>query len=87
MPKRTYAEIFLDELMDLSGDEPCLIGNRTLRKALGWNEDRYEWIKSQLYEEDLIILGRGKGGSVGLANVPGLKHFDCSFLIPTKIKL
>jgi hypothetical protein len=71
MQKRTYAEIFLDELTDLSGDEPCLIGNTTLRNTLGWDSDRYERIKSQLYEEGLIILGKGKGGSVGLATAPG----------------
>jgi TIR domain len=71
MPRRTYAEIFLDTLTDLSGDEPSLIGNRTLRKALDWDEDRYEMIKYQLYNEGQIILGRGKGGSVGLANAPG----------------
>src|SRR5437763_11455102 len=71
MPRRTYAEIFLDKVTELSGDEPCLIGNRTLRKALDWDEDRYEMIKAQLYYEGQIILGRGKGGSVGLANAPG----------------
>ena len=71
MPRRTYAEIFLDKLTELSGDEPCLVGNKTLRSELDWDEDRYEWIKSQLYEEGSIILGRGKGGSVGLANAPG----------------
>jgi len=71
MPRRTYAEIFLDKLTDLSGDEPSLIGNKTLRKGLGWDEDRYELIKTQLYYEGQIILGRGKGGSVGLANAPG----------------
>ena len=71
MPRRTYAEIFLDTLTDLSGDEPCLVGNKTLRRALDWDEDRYEMIKNQLYYEGQIILGRGKGGSVGLASAPG----------------
>ena len=71
MPRRTYAEIFLDKLTDLSGDEPSLIGNRTLRKELDWDGDRYEMIKNQLYYEGQIILGRGKGGSVGLASAPG----------------
>jgi hypothetical protein len=71
MPRRTYAEIFLAKLTELSGDEPCLIGNKTLRNALDWDEDRYELTKDQLYWENQIILGRGRGGSVGLANVPG----------------
>lgn len=71
MPRRTYAEIFLDKLTNLSGDEPCLIGNRALRKALDWDEDRYDMIKNQLFYEGQIILGRGKGGSVGLASAPG----------------
>ncbi|WP_281784310.1 toll/interleukin-1 receptor domain-containing protein [Sinimarinibacterium flocculans] len=71
MPRRTYAEIFLDTLEELSGDEPRLVGNKTLRNALGWDAERYEWIRSQLYEEGLVIIGRGKGGSVGLAVAPG----------------
>ena len=71
MPRRTYSEIFLDKLTELSGDEPCLIGNKTLRDELDWDEDRYEWIKAQLFDENQIILGRGKGGSVGLATAPG----------------
>jgi hypothetical protein len=71
MPRRTYAEIFLDKLTELSGDEPSLIGNKTLRDELDWDEDRYEWIKAQLFDENRIILGRGKGGSVGLATAPG----------------
>lgn len=71
MPRRTYAEIFLDKLTELSGDEPSLIGNKTLRDELDWDDDRYEWIKAQLFDENRIILGRGKGGSVGLATAPG----------------
>jgi hypothetical protein len=40
---------------------------------LRWDQDRYDQVKSQLQEGNSIIVGRGKGGSVGLAKVPGTK--------------
>jgi hypothetical protein len=71
--RRTYAQLFIAKLQELSGGEQQLIGNVTLRGELGWDEDRYERVKTQLYGENLIILGRGRGGSVGLADAPGSK--------------
>ena len=71
--KRSYREIFMDELTKVSAGEQKLVGNISFREALGWDEDRYNQVKSQLVEENAIIVGRGKGGSVGLANLPGTK--------------
>jgi TIR domain len=65
--RRTYAEIFIDKLKKISKGEQRLIGNKTLREQLGWDDDRYDRIKKQLVNENAVIVGRGKGGSVGLA--------------------
>src|SRR5207249_4574257 len=57
---------------ELAGDQK-LIGNTAVRDALGWDEDRYKRVKSQLLEEKLVVVGRGYGGTVGLASAPGSK--------------
>jgi hypothetical protein len=36
--RRTYREVFIDKLEELSGDGQKLIGNITLQKNLGWDE-------------------------------------------------
>lgn len=70
--RRSYRELFLDKLRALSNDEQKLIGNIKLRSELGWEEDKYNRIRSQLREENLVIIGTGKGGSVGLATTQGV---------------
>lgn len=69
--KRTHRELFLDKLKALSNGEQRLIGNIALRNALNWDEVKYNRIKAQLREENLVVIGTGKGGSVGLANAQG----------------
>lgn len=71
--RRSYRDSFLDKLKELTGDEQKLISNNAVREALGWDEDRYIRIKGQLLDENLLVVGRGYGGSVGLANAPGSK--------------
>jgi hypothetical protein len=71
--RRTHAELFVDKLRELSGEEQQLIPNRTVRDALGWNEERYWRIRSQLVDQRKVIVGQGWGGRVGLANAPGSK--------------
>lgn len=71
--RRTNAQLFLDKLSDLTGGEPKLIGNKSLREELGWDESRYARIRAELLNQDKIIVGRGYGGSVGLATLPGAK--------------
>jgi hypothetical protein len=69
--RRSYRELFIDELKKLSKGEQKLVANEALRDALGWQYERYKRIKGDLVEERAIIVGRGRGGSVGLANAPG----------------
>ena len=69
--RRTYAELFLDALNDMSGGNPTLQSNNAVREKLGWDVDRYNRIKEQLREDGSIIVGRGRGGTVALATAKG----------------
>jgi TIR domain len=71
--RRTNAQLFLDKLTQLSEGQQQLIGNKTLREALGWEDDRYSRIRSGLVDQRKVIVGRGYGGTVGLATAPGTK--------------
>ncbi|MFZ0662099.1 MAG: toll/interleukin-1 receptor domain-containing protein [Acidobacteriaceae bacterium] len=63
--------MFIGKLLELSGGEPSLIGNKTLQRALDWDDDRYKRIRSELQGRNEIIRGKGQGGSVGIADKPG----------------
>ncbi len=69
--RRTYRDIFLSALTELSDRGKQLVANRILRENLDWDNDRYRRVKEQLAEEGSLILGRGQGGTVGLAITPG----------------
>ena len=71
--RRSYSQLFVDKLTDLSGGEQRLIGNKSLREALNWDEAKYNRIRAELLNQHEIIVGRGQGGTVGLASVPGTK--------------
>jgi TIR domain len=71
--RRSYGELFMAALSDLSKGQQILVGNGALQERLGWDDTRYDRIKGQLVDENAIIVGRGRGGSVGLANAPGTK--------------
>jgi hypothetical protein len=71
--RRSYRDIFLDKMKELSGKEQKLISNSNVREALGWDEEQYKRIKGQLLDENILVVGRGYGGSVGLASAPGSK--------------
>lgn len=43
-------------------------GNGALRPVLGWDEDTYSQVKDALVSDGLLIPGRGRGGTVSLAN-------------------
>ena len=76
--RRTFYELFLDKLRELSSEEQPFVSNPTLREALKWDNERYTRIKAQLVSEGSISVGRGYGGSVGLAagtNSDALKVF------------
>lgn len=77
-PRRTQAELFLDQLSQLAGGIDKPISNKALRNALGWEEDRYWRIHRQLSIQNKIEIGKGYGGSVCLNNAhnnKGLKLF------------
>jgi hypothetical protein len=42
-------------------------GNGALRLTLGWSESRYWKVHGILFEAEMIVKGRGRGGSVTLA--------------------
>ena len=65
--RRTNRDLFLDKLKALSNDETPLITNQTLREELKWEDTKYKQIKRQLFDEGLIISGKGHGGKVGLS--------------------
>jgi hypothetical protein len=71
--RRTYSEIFLNKLSELASGTEKLISNKALREFLGWDEDRYKRIRSELRDQNKINIGKGFGGSVGLVNNPGAK--------------
>ncbi len=74
--RRTQRDIFIDELSKLSNNGQKLISNNILKNSLRWSDDKYSRIKDQLINEDAILIGRGQGGSVGLANIPGSKALN-----------
>ena len=55
---------FLATLEALGGSA----GNQRLQTELGWADATYQRVKAQLIEEGRIVTGRGRGGSVALAN-------------------
>ena len=69
----SYRDTFLQAVQDLSGGESKLLTNASVRDKLGWGDDRYKRIKSQLLDEKLLMVGRGYGGTVGLASPTSLK--------------
>jgi hypothetical protein len=71
--RRTAEEMFLDKLSKLTKGEPTLILNSTLRDALGWSDEKYSAIRVQLRNDQLINVGQGQGGKVGLAKLPNTK--------------
>ncbi len=60
----------MDQLRSESNGEQRPIGNMALRNAPGWSEEKYARIKAELLYEGKIITGRGRGGSVAIAEVP-----------------
>lgn len=76
--RRTYAQLFLDKLELLAPGGQKLIKNKTLREELGWDEERYKRVRRELADQKKIVIGRGWGGLVGLAeppSSPGLNLF------------
>jgi len=63
------ADEFLGALAALGGSA----GNGRLRETLEWDEASYEAVKAELQSRRLIVPGRGRGGSVALADGSGVE--------------
>jgi type I restriction enzyme M protein len=63
MPSETNKQKLLATLEELGSRA----GNKRLREALGWQERTYENARAELIEEGRIVPGKGRGGSVRLA--------------------
>lgn len=59
----TREERFLEVLAELGGSA----GNGKLQAELGWQDATYVRVQAALIEEGKIVKGRGRGGSVALA--------------------
>jgi len=71
MPQTEFLEVteaqraeFLAALQGINGQSS---GNTSLRKHLCWNEALYNAVKENLIASQKILLGKGRGGSVSLA--------------------
>ena len=60
---RAMQEFFILELQQRGG----AAGNGALREALGWSDAAYDRVKQALLQAGQILPGRGRGGSVRLA--------------------
>ncbi|MFM7312231.1 MAG: hypothetical protein ACKO0M_03530, partial [Cyanobium sp.] len=58
---------FLGALAALGGSA----GNGRLRDVLEWDQATYDVVKAELLSRDLIVPGRGRGGSVALTDGEG----------------
>jgi hypothetical protein len=68
--RRTAEQVFLDKLSKLTHGEQTLILNATLREELGWRDEKYNAVRIQLRHDQLINMGQGHGGKVGLGKTP-----------------
>jgi type I restriction enzyme M protein len=64
MVREALQDKFLKTLAELGGSA----GNGRLQTELGWQDDTYWRVQPALVEEGLIVKGRGRGGSVALAD-------------------
>ncbi|HME26680.1 MAG TPA: class I SAM-dependent DNA methyltransferase [Acetobacteraceae bacterium] len=64
MVRESLRERFLETLKASGGSA----GNTRLRGELGWQEDTYWAVHAALVEAGEVVAGRGRGGSVALAN-------------------
>ncbi len=64
MVREALRERFVQALTDVGGSA----GNGRLLSELGWQEDTYQSVRDTLLEERIVVLGRGRGGSVKLAS-------------------
>lgn len=54
-------------LLRLVPENGTKIGNKTARTKLGWNADKYFRVRNALVLDGKLVIGPGKGGSIGMA--------------------
>ncbi|MFG1265081.1 class I SAM-dependent DNA methyltransferase [Xanthobacter aminoxidans] len=64
MARQVLKDKFVASLQELGGSA----GNGRLLEALAWERATYDAVKAELIDEGVILPGRGRGGSVRLAN-------------------
>jgi len=64
----TNEELLLD-LLHSKGP----MGNGKARETLQWSEPQYEIVKASLLAQGLVATGKGRGGSLRLAEAKGLE--------------
>ena len=57
-------KLLINRLTEMGGKA----GNQTLRESLGWEEEVYDSIKDGLIMTGSVLTGRGRGGSIILAD-------------------
>jgi hypothetical protein len=71
--RRTYRDIFFEKIKELCNGDGG-VNSRSLQDALGWEDVKFNRIKTQLKEENLIMTSRGgPGGLISLSDVKGEK--------------
>lgn len=55
MPKKSFRDTLLDKIPD----DGSAIGNMTLIKKIGWDEDRYWSVRDEFVNDGKIALGKG----------------------------
>ncbi|WP_198018025.1 toll/interleukin-1 receptor domain-containing protein [Burkholderia sp. WSM2230] len=73
----TFADRFLARLRELTNENRDMITNKTLRESLGWDDDRYQRVKRNLVAQQLVKVGQGHSGLIGIADssaAPGPTH-------------
>ena len=53
-----------DLLLNLIPDSGEPVGNLSVLKKLGWEEEKYWRVRDRLLENGTLLRGRGKGGSI-----------------------
>ena len=86
--RRTYRDILLDKITELSQKGESFVPNKSIRESLGWDEDQYWRVRQELINEGRVVAQRGQGGTVNLTDAPGASsvslfisysHADLSF--------
>ena len=69
MVRESLRERFLAALAERGGRA----GNMGLRDDLGWQDATYDQVKTELLDEGVIVSGRGRGGSVAMAEAAAVE--------------